>query len=65
MLFMFITTLCNKSLDEGKLPKEWKLAVITAIFLKKYRMSTNNYKLSQQKQFYSICTFQESIKNGA
>ena len=39
-----LAILFNKSIKEGKLPKEWKLAEITAIFKKGNRMSTNNYR---------------------
>ena len=39
-----LAVLFNKSLREGKLPSEWKLAEITAIFKKGNRMSSNNYR---------------------
>ena len=39
-----LTILFNKSFQEGKLPCDWKLAEITAIFKKGNRMSSNNYR---------------------
>ena len=51
--------LFNKSLKEGKLPTEWKLAKITAIFNKGNRMSTNNYGPVPLKRI--LCKLMESF----
>ena len=39
-----LTVLFNKSMVEGKLPKDWKLAEIAAILKKGNKCSTNNYR---------------------
>ena len=39
-----LTTIFNKSLDEGILPREWKLANVTAIYKSGKKTSVDNYR---------------------
>lgn len=54
-----LSNLFNKSLKEGKLPDDWKLAEITAIFKKGKRSSPNNYRPVSLTSI--ICKIMESF----
>ena len=43
-LTQFLTKIFNKSLDEMKLPKDWKLAHIAFIFTKRKKALADNYR---------------------